>query len=125
MVRSFVGRSFAASGLRPGTRRQIRPAQGRRWRAPSIGIAPVGRFLALVWCRRRLRIALLSTLGALPLLAGGWLWLRDSSLVSVERVQVSGVHGPDAHAIEAALAGAARHMTTLDVRPGALRAAVA
>jgi cell division protein FtsQ len=78
-----------------------------------------------VWRRRRLRIALLSVLGALPLLAGGWLWLRDSSLVSVRRVQVSGVHGPDARAIEAALAGAARHMTTLDVRPGALRAAVA
>ena len=88
-------------------------------------ITPAHGCLALVWRRRRRRIALLSLLGALPLLAGGWLWLRDSSLVSVERVQVSGVHGPDARAIEVALAGAARHMTTLDVRTGALRAAVA
>ena len=64
-------------------------------------------------------------LAALPLLAGGWLWLRDSSLVAVEHVRVSGVHGPEATAIEAALTGAARHMSTLDVHAGALRAAVA
>jgi cell division protein FtsQ len=88
-------------------------------------ITSARRFLVLVWRRRRLRITLLSILGALPLLGGGWLWLRDSSLVSVERVKVSGVHGPDARAIEAALAGAARHMTTLDLRPAALRSAVA
>ncbi len=58
-------------------------------------------------------------------LAGGWLWLRDSSLVAVERVQISGVRGPDARAIETALGNAARRMSTLDVRPAALRAAVA
>jgi len=46
-------------------------------------------------------------------------------LVSVEHVQVSGVHGPEADAIDAALLGAARHMSTLDVHVGALRAAVA
>jgi cell division protein FtsQ len=74
---------------------------------------------------RRVRIALLSTLIALPLLAGGWLLLRNSPLVSVEHVQVSGVHGPDASAIDAALAGAARRMSTLDMHAGALRAAVA
>lgn len=74
---------------------------------------------------RRLRLVLLGLLVALPLLAGGRLLLRDSSLSSVERVRVSGVHGADAQAIEAALAGAARHMSTLDVHPAALRAAVA
>ncbi|HEY5045093.1 MAG TPA: cell division protein FtsQ/DivIB [Solirubrobacteraceae bacterium] len=74
---------------------------------------------------RRLRLVLLGLLVALPLLAGGRLLLRDSSLSSVERVRVSGVHGADARAIEAALAGAARHMSTLDVHPAALRAAVA
>jgi cell division septal protein FtsQ len=51
--------------------------------------------------------------------------LRHSSLVSVRNVRVSGVHGPDARAIEAALSGAAHHMSTLDVKLGALRAAVA
>jgi cell division protein FtsQ len=73
----------------------------------------------------RLRVALLGLLVGLALLAGGWLWLRDSPLVSVQRVQVSGVHGPEAGAIEAALVAAGRHMSTLDMHPGALRAAVA
>jgi cell division protein FtsQ len=45
--------------------------------------------------------------------------------VSVRRVGISGVSGPEAGAIDAALSRAARHMTTLDVRVGALRAAVA
>jgi cell division protein FtsQ len=74
---------------------------------------------------RRLRIALLAALVALPLLAGGWMLLRKSSFVTVEHVQVSGVHGAQAHAIRAALAGAAENMSTLDVHPAALRAAVA
>ena len=74
---------------------------------------------------RRLRIALLTALIALPLLAGGWMLLRKSSLVAVEHVKVSGVHGPQAKAIEAALADAADHMSTLDLHPAALRAAVA
>jgi cell division protein FtsQ len=68
---------------------------------------------------------LLAALVALPLLVGGWRWLRHSSLVSVQRVRVSGLHGPEAQAIEAALAGAARHMSTLDVSVRGLRAAAA
>lgn len=63
--------------------------------------------------------------GALVVFAAGWVWLRDSSLVAVERVQITGVRGPDARLIEAALSGAARHMSTLDVRTAALQAAVA
>jgi cell division protein FtsQ len=74
---------------------------------------------------RRLRIALLTMLVALPLLAGGWLLLRKSSFTAVEHVKVSGLHGPQAQAIEAALNGAASHMSTLDVHTAALRAAVA
>jgi cell division protein FtsQ len=74
---------------------------------------------------RRLRIALLALLIALPLLAGSWLLLRNSSFVAVEHVQVSGVQGPQAQAIETALSGAANHMSTLDLHTGALRAAVA
>jgi cell division protein FtsQ len=70
---------------------------------------------------RRLCIALAS----LALLGGGWLWLRDAPLVAVERVQISGVQGVDAAPIEAALQGAARSMSTLNVNVGALRAAVA
>ncbi len=58
-------------------------------------------------------------------LVGGWLWLRDSSLVAVRRVRVAGASGPDAAQIRSALRTAARSMTTLDVRIGQLRVAVA
>ncbi len=58
------------------------------------------------------------------LAAGGWLWLRDSSLVSVSRVTIVGVNGPGTAHIRAALADAARTMTTLHVRVDALRTAV-
>jgi cell division protein FtsQ len=81
--------------------------------------------LVFVWRRPRLRALLLSSLLALALLLGGWLWLRNSSLVSVQHVQISGVSGPEAPAIDAALTEAARHMSTLNIRPAALRAAVA
>lgn len=81
--------------------------------------------LGFVAGRRRLRIALLGALVAFALLVGAWMLLRHSPLVSVQHVQVSGVHGPEAAAIEAALVAAARHMSTLDVRSGTLRSAVA
>ena len=62
--------------------------------------------------------------GVLVVLAGGWLWLRDSSLVSVRKVTVSGVSGADAPRVRAALEQAARSMTTLHVRDGQLKTAV-
>jgi cell division protein FtsQ len=70
---------------------------------------------------RRLGIAL----AVLALLGGGWLLLRNSPLVAVEHVQVAGVQGVDTGPIDAALQGAARGMSTLNVNVGALRAAVA
>ena len=78
-----------------------------------------------MWQRRWLRAALLVALIAVPLLGCGWLWLRQSSFVAVQRVQISGVHGPEAAAVESALTDAARGMSTLDVHPAALLAAVA
>ena len=59
------------------------------------------------------------------LLGAGWLWVRGSSLVSVDRVTVTGVQGPDAGQIRSALLSSARNMTTLDVNVSALRVAVA
>ncbi|MDX6642792.1 MAG: cell division protein FtsQ [Solirubrobacteraceae bacterium] len=61
---------------------------------------------------------------AVSALAGGWLWLRDSSFVAVRKVQIAGLTAHDAPQIRAALRGAARNMTTLHVRPGELRDAV-
>lgn len=78
--------------------------------------------------RRRVRIRVrlvLAGVALLALLGGGWLWLRDSSLVSVRTVSISGVSGPDAEQIRSVLTLAARNMTTLDVRVGQLRTVVA
>jgi cell division protein FtsQ len=93
--------------------------------ALSAGARPLRACGAFVWRRRRLRAATLALLLAVALLGGGWLWLRQSSLVAVEHVRVTGAHGSEASAIDAALGAAARRMTTLDVNAGALRAAVA
>jgi cell division protein FtsQ len=68
-------------------------------------------------------VALAVVLGLL--LGGAWLWLRDSSLVRVKQVAVTGAAGPEAKAIVAALERAGRDMTTLHVRRSALRSAVA
>jgi cell division protein FtsQ len=62
---------------------------------------------------------------ALALAALGWFWLRDSPLVAVGDVTVTGVSGPDAGRIRAVLQDAARDMTTLHVSEGDLHSAVA
>jgi cell division protein FtsQ len=61
---------------------------------------------------------------ALVLLLVGWFWLRDSSLVAVKTVEVTGVDGAQGARIRAALDDAARSMTTLHVRRHALDTAV-
>jgi cell division protein FtsQ len=72
----------------------------------------------------RVRV-LVGAVVALVLLGGLWLWVRDSPLVAVEKVSITGVSGPNADQIRAVLTRAARNMTTLDVRTGQLRTAVA
>jgi cell division protein FtsQ len=58
------------------------------------------------------------------LATGGWLWLRDSSLVAVTAVRVSGATTSDEARIRSALESAARDMTTLHVREEILHEAV-
>src|SRR5436309_1164769 len=74
---------------------------------------------------RRARLTVLATVALGILLAGAWMWFRDSPLVSVDQVTVSGQSGGDAAQISAALESAARTMSTLDVQLGRLRRAVA
>jgi cell division protein FtsQ len=62
--------------------------------------------------RRRLGVALLV---AVVLTAAYLFWLRDSSLVAIEKVQVSGLTTRDASKVREALGAAARGMTTLHV----------
>jgi cell division protein FtsQ len=151
MDRSFAGRLGIGSLTRPPARKKARPnraaparkrasGHGARGgsgghpidvaiahllRAPSTLVRGFSSAWALVREHKRLRIAVLASIVALPLLGGGWLWLRHSSLVAVQHVRVSGVHGSEAQAIEAALTGAAKRMSTLDVSTSKLRAAVA
>ncbi|HEY2162291.1 MAG TPA: FtsQ-type POTRA domain-containing protein [Solirubrobacteraceae bacterium] len=115
------GRALGRGPLGALRRRQRGPARGvfRRQR-----VRPV-RALRVALTRRGVRLALLAALVIGALLLGGWLWLRDSSLVAVTRVTVTGDSGPDAGAIHSALVGAARGMTTLDVNMSQLRTAVA
>jgi cell division protein FtsQ len=64
-------------------------------------------------------------LAMLAVAALGWFWLRDSSLVAVDDVTVTGVSGPDASRIRAVLEDTAHDMTTLHVSEGDLRNAIA
>jgi cell division protein FtsQ len=68
-------------------------------------------------------MALLALL-ACTVVAGYFLWLRDSSLVAVHRLTVTGAEGPQGQEIRAALADAAKNMTTLHVRQDELDRAV-
>lgn len=122
-----MARSIAAPAPRRLTRKRARLAFGVP-RPLEAAARTTRAVIAAVWARRRLRIALLAVLIAVPLLVGGYQLLRHSSLSAVEHVQVRGltaVHGADTAAIETALTGAAHGMSTLAVSPAALRAAVA
>jgi cell division protein FtsQ len=72
----------------------------------------------------RLRVAL-AVVALVAVLGGGYVWVRDSSLVAVRRVTIVGVVGADSGQIRSALTLAARNMTTLDVHLAQLRTAVA
>jgi cell division protein FtsQ len=68
---------------------------------------------------------LLTVLAAVVLLGGGWMWFRDSSLVRVQKVQVTGATSSEQARVRGALEAAARNQSTLHVREDALRAAAA
>jgi len=76
------------------------------------------------FARRRTRVVL-GIAVLLAVLAPLALWLRNSSLVRVETVSVTGIDGTQAGQIKRALETAGRDMTTLHVRENALLSAVA
>jgi cell division septal protein FtsQ len=104
-----------------GTRRGARRKGRRGGMARAYARRALGRLSSNRLALRTTIVALL----ALPLLGGSWLWLRGSSLVAVEHVHISGVHGLEAIEIRAALEDSARRMTTMDFNAGALRSALA
>jgi cell division protein FtsQ len=96
-----------------------RIALPRLWRARPAAARPRGGARP-----RRLRLLVIGGVAAL-LVAAAWYWGRDLSLWSVDNVHVTGATGQDAAQIEAALQSSAHGMTTLHVRTGDLRDAVA
>ena len=72
----------------------------------------------------RLKVGL-ALVAVIVLTGGGYLWLRESSLVAVEDVQISGITASDGEKVRAALESAARDMTTLHVREQILHEATA
>jgi cell division protein FtsQ len=75
---------------------------------------------------KRLRRGLLTVAAALLLLGAGYqFWLRDSWLVAVEKVTVTGLDTSHSERIRMALTAASRSMTTLHVDHEALERAVA
>lgn len=79
----------------------------------------------LVRLRKPSRIQVVLAIALAALLAGGFLWFRSSSFVSVSAVDVTGVSGVDARPIEQALTLAAKRESTLAPSAGALEATVA
>lgn len=123
MDRSFAARAPVGRRSHERSRNAAPPVApgARRWSIRR----PIALALSAIAARRRLRIAAICLTVAVPLLGGGWLWLRHSSLVAVEHIRITGVHGPQAHAIESALRDGAKGMSTLDAKPSTLEAAVA
>src|SRR4051794_31890788 len=72
----------------------------------------------------RLRIGL-AVVALVVIAGGGWIWLRDSSLVSARDVEISGITPSDGDQVREALTRSAHNMTTLHVRRNELRASVA
>jgi cell division protein FtsQ len=83
------------------------------------------RARALARSQRVRRYLVLLAAASLVLAVGYRFWLRDSSLVAVERVTVTGLSTSDAERVRAALEAAGRSMTTLHVDREALERAVA
>jgi cell division protein FtsQ len=118
-----VSAGQAAAGRRLGWgRRRRRAGRGRRARGGGIAAFPAQLLAALPpTLRRWLVIALAATL---VLAAGYRFWLRDSTLVSVEEVSVTGLTMKEASRVRASLVSAAHTMTTLHVDRDELERAV-
>jgi cell division protein FtsQ len=113
---SAAGRVAHALRARAAALALALAATARRPGGPARGLSALGRPSPRT---------LAAAVAALVLLLAGWFWLRDCSLVAVRTVEVSGIDGAQGARVRAALEEAARSMTTLHVRHGALDTAAA
>jgi cell division protein FtsQ len=112
------GRGKAAGSARRRTRGRAAHAGTLRTLAFSV--------LTLRLLPPRMRRRILAVLAVCLVLAAGFqFWLRDSPLVAVEDVKVTGLTTKDAPRVRAALASAAHTMTTLHVDQADLESAIA
>jgi len=70
------------------------------------------------------RRAAVGAVVSLSFLVPGWFWVRDSSLVGIREVQITGLSGPQAAQVRQVLTDAAERMSTLHVQPARLVEAV-
>jgi cell division protein FtsQ len=90
------------------------------------GLALTTRARPLALRPRRPRLRTVLALAVLvALLTAGWFWLRDSSLVAIKTVNVTGIAGAQADEVTRAIEEAGRSMTTLHLRQDQLETAVA
>ena len=125
MSGAVAGRRPARKGARgkaSGTRRSTR---GRSTRFAELSAFAL-RVLTLRFLPPRMRRRVFMVLAACLVLAAGFqFWLRDSTLVAVEQVKVTGLTTKDASRVRAALVSAAHTMTTLHVDQAELEDAIA
>jgi cell division protein FtsQ len=120
-----VSSGQAVAGRRPRAKRARGKAARRRSRPGTLRAFAI-RVLTLRLLPPRMRRRALVVLGVCLVLAAGFqFWLRDSPLVAVEDVKVTGLTTKDAPRVRAALASAAHNMTTLHVDHAELERAVA
>jgi cell division protein FtsQ len=119
---AWLRRLLASLERAPGGLRAALAALARL-RPRSLGLALRAALARLSPRTRRWLLAGATT--CLVLAAGYHFWLRDSSLVAVKRVTITGVTTSDAQRVRVALTSAARTMTTLHVDRAALDRAVA
>ena len=93
-------------------------------RPVSLPRLPVGALIERLR-RMSLRLKLICAIGVPVFAIGGWLVLRDSTLFSVDQIEISGLPATALPQVGAELRAAAHRQTTTDFSVGALRAAVA
>jgi cell division protein FtsQ len=122
---AVAGRRPARKGARGKTGRTRRRTPARSTRFADLSAFAL-RVLTLRFLPPRMRRRVFMLLAACLVLAAGFqFWLRDSTLVAVEQVKVTGLTTKDASRVRAALVSAAHTMTTLHVDQAELEDAIA
>ena len=120
--RRSAGKRGKAAGKRKAGSRRARTRGARSAALSTLAI----RVLTLRMLPPRLRRRVFMALAACLVLAAGFqFWLRDSTLVAVEDVKVTGLTTKDAERVRASLVSAAHTMTTLHVDQAELEDAIA